>query len=131
MKKKNLIIPLFAVLFLTNSYAQILSSNGKTVKVEELPEYIIVNCDNVTSILSSSIRIAIQAKNSKFGVPLQKLEDLLENKSYLKISNQTDLLNTMSSLGFEYVNAFPQNTVPESSFSRSGFVFRKKEKYRN
>lgn len=131
MKKKNLTTTLCALLFLTNSYAQTLTSNGKTVKVQDLPEYIIVNCDNVTSILNSSIRIAIQAKNSKFGTSLQTLEDLLESKNHLKISNQTDLLNTMASLGFEYVNAFPQNTVPESTFSRAGFVFRKKEKYRN
>ncbi len=43
-------------------YAQNLSLNDKTIKVEELPEYIIINCDNVTSVIGKTIRIVIQAK---------------------------------------------------------------------
>ena len=59
------------------------------------------------------------------------MQELLEESKYLKISNQTDLLNAMSKLGFDYTDAFPQNSQETNSLSRTGFVFRKKEKYRN
>ena len=44
------------------SNAQQLSSNGKSVRVEELPEYIVINCDNTISFMTRSIRIEIYAK---------------------------------------------------------------------
>ncbi|MCU0339401.1 MAG: hypothetical protein MUE30_05930 [Spirosomaceae bacterium] len=126
MKNLKVITTICALAFTTSLYAQMLSVKDKTVKIEDLPEYVIINCDNVTTALSSSINIAIHTKNSKYEQPLKELEDLLEGNKYLNIRNQTDLLNVMSELGFEYVNAFPQNAGVQSIFSRSGFVFRKK-----
>lgn len=131
MKILKVIAIIYAITSASSLHAQTLSLNNKTVKVEEFPEYIIINSDNTSSILGQSIRIVIQAKNSEFEKSLKDLQDLLEDNKYLKISNQTDLLNAMSKLGFDYVDAFPQNPSIESSFSRTGFVFRKKEKYRS
>ena len=129
MKNLPLFLTICAMLIASNSYAQSLSSNDKTVNVEEFPEYIVINCDNTSPILGNSIRIVIQAKNSAFEKPLKNLQELLEENKYLKISNQTDLLNAMSKLGFDYTDAY--NSTEGSGFSRTGFVFRKKEKYRN
>ncbi len=131
MSNLKIIIIIGAIMFATSVNAQQLSVSDKTVKVEELPEYIVINCDNTTSILGKTIQISIQAKNSDYEKSLNDLEGLLEEKKYLKISNQTDLLNVMSKLGFDYVDAFPQNSNQGVNLSRTGFVFRKKEKYRN
>jgi hypothetical protein len=62
---------------------------------------------------------------------LKDLQDFFDGNKYLRIKNQTDLLNAMSELGFDYVDAFPQNATENSVFNRTGFVFRKKEKYRS
>lgn len=122
----------FLILLLTcKLQAQQLSANEKTIRIEELPEYVIVNCDNAGSMIGTSIRISIPNRNSNFEKSLKDLADMLEDKKLLGISNQTDLLNTLSKLGYEFVNAFPLNAGEGSSFSRSGFVFRKKERFRN
>lgn len=131
MKNLKVIVTIYATIVASSLFGQTLSSNDKTVKVDEFPEYIIINCDNVSPVLGKSIRIMIQAKSSEFEKPLKDLQDLLEDNKYLRIGNQTDLLNAMSRLGFDYMDAFLQNPRAESSFSRTGFVFRKKEKYRN
>ena len=131
MKYLKIIVTIYAIIVASSLCGQNLSSKDKTVTVDEFPEYIIINSDNISPVLSKSIRIVIQAKNSEFEKPLIELQDLLEDNKYLKISNQTDLLNAMSKLGFDYIDAFLQNPRSESSFSRTGFVFRKKEKYRN
>ncbi len=131
MKSLKIIATICTMMLASSLYAQSLSLSNKTIKVEELPEYIIINCDNVTSVIGKTIRIVIQAKNSEFEKSLNGLQDFLEDNKYLKISNQTDLVNAMSKLGFDYVDAFPENSKEGSSFSRTGFVFRKKEKYRN
>ncbi|MFY7652873.1 MAG: hypothetical protein ACOVQE_09225 [Chitinophagaceae bacterium] len=122
---------LLAIFSFSSATAQELAVNDKSIKVEELPEYIVVNCDNASGAFSKTIRIAILSKSSPKEKELSILEDLLEKKQYLGIGNQTDLLNTMSKLGFDFLTAFPQNTRELSSESRSGLVFRKKEKYRN
>jgi hypothetical protein len=131
MRNLRIVVTICAMMFASGLYAQRLSVNDKTLKVEEFPEYIIINCDNVTSNIGKTIRIFIQAKNSEYEKLLKELQDLLEDRKYLKISNQTDLLNAMSKLGFDYLDAFPQNTTEGNSFSRTAIVFRKKEKYRN
>jgi hypothetical protein len=125
-------ISIIATLALASTVqAQSLSAKDKTVNVEDLPEYVVINCDNATSIFGRSIRIVIQANNSAYAKPLKDLQDLLEGSNYLQITNQTDLLNTLSTLGFDYLDAFSHNSEESSTLSRTGFVFRKKEKYRN
>jgi hypothetical protein len=131
MQNLKLIATICLIMFAPFSYAQSLSFKDKSFKVEEFPEYVIINCDNLTPILANSINIVIQAKNSKFEKSLKGLQDFFEDNKYLNISNQTDLLNAMSELGFDYVDAFPQNATENSIFSRTGFVFRKKEKYQS
>ena len=120
-----------AILFTISLSAQQLTVNDKAIKIEELPEYIVINCDNFSSALGGTIGITIQSKKSDYEKVLTDLGVVLEENKYLGIKNQTDLLNAMSKLGFDYVNAFPQSSPETVSFSRSGFVFRKKEKYRN
>jgi hypothetical protein len=131
MKNLKLIVTAYLIIFASCSYAQSLSFKDKSFKIEEFPEYVIINCDNLNPVLANSINIVIQAKNSKFEKSLKGLQDFFEGNKYLKIRNQTDLLNAMSELGFDYVDAFPQNSPENSAFSRTGFVFRKKEKYRS
>jgi hypothetical protein len=131
MSNFKAIITIIAILFTSIVQAQELSVNDKIVKVEELPEYIVISCDNISSFLAKTIQISIQARNSEYETVLNKLENILEDEKNLAIRNQTDLLNTMSKLGFDYVNAFPQNSNESGNFSRSSIVFRKKEKYRN
>jgi hypothetical protein len=131
MRNLKTIVNICAIIFTTSLHAQQLSTRDKTIKVEDYPEYVIVNCDNAGSMLGNSIRIAVQAKNSSFEQSLKALQDILEDKNGLNLGNQTDLLNAMSKLGFDYVNAFPENSIGGSSFSRTGFVFRKKQEYRN
>lgn len=128
---KNIFATVSAVIFALSVNAQELSSSDKIIKVEELPEYVVVNCDNVAGILRRNIRIRIQAKGSQFEKKLDDLEAILDEEKYLFVINQTDLLNAMAKLGFDYVNAFTQGENESISFGRSGFVFRKKEKYRN
>ena len=129
---KNTTILLFSCILLaaSNLNAQHLSVEDKKISVEDLPEYIVINCDNITTKLDKSMGIFINTRNSLHPKPLRDLAEILESSKYLRITNQTDLLNTMSKLGFEYVNAFLENPSAASTFSRSGFVFRKKEKYR-
>lgn len=129
MKKITPLI--FAIIFTTNLYAQSLSVKDKTLDINNFPEYIVINCDNITPPLGNTISIVIQVKNSNYEKSLNDLQDVLENKKYLKITNQTDLLNTMSKFGFDYINSFPQNATENSLFNRTGFIFRKKEKFRN
>lgn len=126
----KIFLTISAIFFVTNVHAQVLSVGDKTLKVEQFPEYIVINCDNNSSFFESSIRIVVQAKNSEFGKVLGELEDFLEGDKYMKIRNQTDLLNALSKLGFDFVDAFPQNSREDSVLSRTGFVFRKKEQYR-
>lgn len=112
------------------SNAQQLSTNGKSVRVEELPEYIVINCDNTISFMTRSIRIEIYAKKSENEKVLKNLEELLESPKYLKIGNHTDLLTTMSKLGYDYQNNFLQDPITPNTFGRVAFVFRKKQKFR-
>jgi hypothetical protein len=131
MKNLKKTMAISAIMFATSLSAQQLALNDKVIKIEELPEYIVINCDNFTSIAGGTIGIAIQSKKSDSEKVLTDLRDMLEENKYLGIRNQTDLLNAMSKLGFDYVNAYPQSSPETVSFSRSGFVFRKKEKFRN
>lgn len=55
---------------------------------------------------------------------LTELNNLLENRKKLKIWNLTDLLNTLSNIGFDYADAF---SISEDV---TGVIFRKKPKYR-
>jgi hypothetical protein len=108
-------------------YAQQLSIKEKTFKVEEFPEYIVMNCDNTLALFERTLNIVIPASNSDYEKILKDLASLFDDK----MNNHTDILNAMSKLGFDYVDAFPQVSNRGAFFDRTSFVFRKKEKYRN
>jgi hypothetical protein len=129
---KNTTILLFSCILLavSNLKAQQLAVNDKAISVDDLPEYIVIYCDNVTSGMDRSLNATINIRNAVNPKPLRDLQEILDSNKYLRIGNQTDLLNAMAKLGFEYLNAFLVNPSATAVFSRSGFVFRKKEKYR-
>ncbi len=115
------------------------------VNVNQLPEYVIITSQNTK--LLGGINIIIDYKKSTYKNSLRELEELLQDGDKLRVRNQTDLLNSMSKLGFEYVNAYNASAVTasagkddldvifdeldggEGSF-RINMVFRKKEKFR-
>ncbi len=114
----------------------------KVPKVGELPEYIVVTSENTK--LLGGINISIDYKKSKYRDKLSELEHALQSGKGLRIRNQTDLLNEMSDIGFEYVDAYNAQagtlgalggddvaaTGSKSKF-RTNMVFRKKEKFRD
>ncbi len=140
--KKIIIIAL--LVFSTNSeiFAQELSViNKSTVKIEELPEYVIITSENTKLI--GGINIMIDYKKSSYKDVLEELEDLLQAGKKLKIRNQTDLLNAMSKLGYDYTDAYNANAgtigagggndveiFGSESKYRINMVFRKKARHR-
>ncbi|MEM9361895.1 MAG: hypothetical protein AAGA43_04620 [Bacteroidota bacterium] len=105
--------------------SQELNNNISYLDIDELPEYVVVICEMSTSI--AGIMLVIPSKGSEHESALDKLEEYLTAKNKLNVRNQTDLLNHMSKLGFEYVDAY---TASQSFFNRTGMVFRKKARHR-
>ncbi|RQO30741.1 hypothetical protein DBR32_08405 [Taibaiella sp. KBW10] len=125
-------ITAFLLLFIaaTGIYAQ-----DKKITSANLPEYIIITANN--NSLIGGIAITIDKKNSVYHDQLDALETQLESKKTgAGVRNLSDLLNTMSDLGYEYVNAF-QSSATETSYgkeatyaaeqNRNNIVFRKKK----
>ncbi len=138
--KTNLFI-LVALVTMSLTAQKLEVSNSSSVNIDQLPEYIVVTSENTKLI--GGIDITIDYKKSDYEDVLDELETLLQNRKKLRIRNQTDLLNAMSKLGFEYVDAYNArggtvgagggNDVEifgsDTKF-RINMVFRKKEKYR-
>jgi hypothetical protein len=139
MRKK--IFLLFTILSISLTAQELKVVESSTVNINDLPEYIVITSENTKLI--GGINITIDYKKSQYEDVLDELETLLQNRKKLRIRNQTDLLNAMSKLGFEYVDAYNatagtlglgggddvQLSGSESKF-RTNMVFRKKEKYR-
>jgi len=111
---------------------------SSSVNIEDYPEYVIITSQNTK--LLGGIGISIDSKKSSYKKQLQELESILQNGKKLKVRNQTDLLNSMSKLGFEYLNAYVATATTSTdqdgiSFGdntyRVNMVFRKKESFRN
>lgn len=113
-----------------------------SVNIDELPEYLVVTSENTKLI--GGININIDHKKSAYEDVLKELEALLQNRKKLRIRTQTDLLNAMSKLGFEYVNAYngKAGTIGAGTGKdvdifgsqakyRINMVFKKKEKYQS
>lgn len=85
-----------------------ISAQSKTepieITIDELPEYVIITSENTK--LLGGIDISIDSKNSEYQVALEKLETYLQSRKQKKVRNQTDLLNALYILGFEYVDSF-------------------------
>lgn len=133
----------FFTFFSLQSFSQELKvENISSISIEELPEYVIVTSENTKLI--GGINITIDYKRSQYQDRLEELESLLQNRRKLHIRNQTNLLNAMSKLGFEYIDSYAGASGSlglgggddievfgsESKF-RTNMVFRKKEVYRN
>ncbi|MEM6630491.1 MAG: hypothetical protein AAF694_12505 [Bacteroidota bacterium] len=113
-----LIAPLF--IFIDTSAQTLDSKEAFMVDLELLPEYVIVTSES-TGRLLGSIMIYLESKNSAYESALEELEEVLTSKEKLRIQNQTDLLNAMIGLGFEYVDAF---SAGQSDMTK--MIFRKK-----
>lgn len=106
------------------------------IAANELPTYIIISSQK--GEFFNDIAIIIDSKNSYYAKALEELEDALQSGKKLKIRNQSDLLNAMDQLGFDYLNAYAdQERDSYTSLDktarryRMNMVFKKKEKYRN
>lgn len=82
------------------------------VEIKQLPEYVIVTSQNTK--LLGGIGITIDAKKSRYKKELNQLNDLLQDSDKLKIRNQTDLLNAMSELGYDFLDAYNASQVVNS-----------------
>jgi len=115
MKKLRAVLFVASMFFamLSEGYAQELSVTKSTqVEINNLPEYVIVTSQNTK--LLGGIGVTIDAKKSSFKKQLTVLNDLLQDGDKLKIRNQTDLLNAMSQLGYEFVDAYNSSQVVNS-----------------
>jgi len=145
MKNKKTLISLIVILLLnTTLFSQELSTS-KSANIKDFPEYVIVTSQNTK--LFGGINIVIDSKKSKYEDQLDNLADLLQSRHGLKVRNQTDLLNAMSQLGFDYINSYNASAVMPSGNNddvddilntidggegsyKVNMVFRKKLKYR-
>lgn len=143
MKKIKLIVVLLVLLLTVKGFSQELSViKSSSVSINDFPEYVIITSQNTK--LLGGIGLIIDSKKSNYKSQLQELEDLLQDGDKLRVRNQTDLLNVMSKLGFEYINAYNANAVMPSKDSsdllnvldggkgayKVNMVFRKKDKFR-
>ena len=119
------------------------SSLSQAPAMDALPEYLIITTENTK--LLGGIGLSIDWKKSLYKSDLIQLYDYLSEAKQNRVRTQIDLLNAMSVLGFEYVNAFNSNAGTiggntdiggsselglSSSKFRVNMVFRKKEKFR-
>ncbi len=140
----KLFTSLILVIFMSaNLSAQELKVESlSSVNINELPEYVVVTSENTK--LLGGININIDYKKSDYENVLKELEHLLQNRKKLRIRTQTDLLNAMSKLGFDYVNAYNGKAgnlglssgkdveiFGSQAKYRINMVFKKKEKYRS
>ncbi|WP_106791115.1 hypothetical protein [Aquimarina sp. Aq78] len=130
------------VLISLSGFSQELSvTKSSSANINKLPEYIIITSENTK--LLGGIGISIDYKRSGYKEELRNLEELLQDGDKLRVRNQTDLLNSMSILGFEYVDAYNANSgtlgvgggddvevFGSNSKFRINMVFRKKEQFR-
>ncbi len=139
MKKsfKLLFAGMLIFVALSTSAQELKVIDSSSVNIEDFPEYVIITSQNTK--LLGGIGISIDYKKSSYKKQLVELENILQSGKKLKVRNQTDLLNSMSKLGFEYLNAYvasasTSTNKDELSFGdntyRVNMVFRKKESFR-
>lgn len=105
MRIKKQVLGLVMAMATINMTAQELTvDNSSSVNIEGLPEYVVVTSENTK--LLGGMNINIDSKKSSYENVLKDLEELLQKNRNLAIRNQTDLLNAMSKLGFDYMDAY-------------------------
>jgi len=116
-------IHLIACLLLSASYPQ--QGIDKGFKVDDLPEYVVIRSEGLKESWGKTLFLGIDSRRSTHEKALVALEDYLSNKDKRAVNSQTDLLNAMSELGFDYLNAYQIGTE-----DMVNVVFRKQEQYR-
>lgn len=104
--------------------SQELNINISHPDIDELPEYVVIVSEMPTAL--GGIMLDIQTRGSEDEQGLSKLEDFLTNKDKLNVKNQTDLLNHMFKLGYDFVDAY---TSSQNRVNRTSMVFKKQVKY--
>jgi TRAP-type uncharacterized transport system fused permease subunit len=149
MRKIILLVALTVLIacLVVDGFSQKLSVvQSSSVSIAEFPEYVIITSQNTK--LLGGVGIIIDYKKSAYKNQLEKLESLLQDGDKLKLLNQTDLLNSMSNLGFDFVDAYNASQVVNSRHEkdaaddifnaleggtgtyRVNMIFRKKEQFR-
>lgn len=82
---------------------------SSSISINQLPEYVVITSESTKLI--GGMNITIKSKKSDYKEVLDNLEDLLQSRKKLEIRTQTDLLNAMYELGFEYVNAYNDSSI--------------------
>ncbi len=103
MMKRPIIFVLFCSSFFSFSQVETQEVIHDTI-VEMLPTYLVITSENTKLI--GGINIVIDYKKSRYEPALEELEFLLQNRKKMKIRNQTDLLNVMYELGYEFIDAY-------------------------
>ncbi|CAL2104581.1 conserved exported protein of unknown function [Tenacibaculum sp. 190130A14a] len=141
--KTFFLVGLVIVLSSSSAFSQELEvTRSASSNINSLPEYIVITSENTK--LLGGIDIIIEYKRSPYKKELENLEEILQDGDKLRVRNQTDLLNSMSKLGYEYIDAF--NVSGDTSGFEAGknddvfasdtkyrinMVFRKKKEYRS
>lgn len=118
MRVKNLKLVSIFIMFVFISIQTFAQENLEEININDLPEYIIITSQSTKAL--GGISIFIDTHKSKYEDALNELNSLLQWKKKLGIRNQTDLLNAMSSLGFEYINAYNGSQVQYASDRTAG-----------
>ncbi|WP_271406904.1 hypothetical protein [Tenacibaculum soleae] len=107
---KTFIIYLFSFFTIISVNAQDISIiKASDIKIEELPKYVIITSQNTKTL--GGIGLNIDTKKSRYKKQLKCLLHLLEHRKKLKIRNQTDLLNVMDVIGYEFVDVYNASQV--------------------
>ena len=139
---KTFLVTGIFILITSIGFSQELSvTNTSEVTIKNLPEYVIITSENTKFL--GGINIIIDYKKSAFKPELRNLEELLQDGDKLRVRNQTDLLNSMSKLGYEYIDAYNASggtlgagggddveIFGSSTKFRINMVFRKKAQFR-
>ncbi|AZJ35475.1 hypothetical protein D6T69_08045 [Tenacibaculum singaporense] len=139
---KNILTVIIVLTSISLSAQELKHVDKSIISVNDLPEYVVITSENTK--LLGGINITIDSKKSDYQNILEELETLLQNRKKLKIRNQTDLLNALSKLGFEYVDAYNATAgtlgvgggddidiFGSEAKYRINMVFRKKTSFRN
>lgn len=140
--KKQVFAFLMALTAINITAQELSVDHSSSVNIEKLPEYVVVTSENTK--LLGGMNINIDSKKSSYENVLKDLEELLQKNKNLAIRNQTDLLNAMSKLGFDYVDAYNASAgtigaaagedvqaFGSNAKYRINMVFRKKMTYRD
>ena len=101
------------------------NTKAHSIHINILPEYVVIETDLRPPVRGRWVDVFIDSKNSPYEAALEELEDLLTNKEKLRVQNRTDLLTTLSNIGFDYVESFSVANI-----LMVHTVFRKKPEYR-